>query len=455
MEGRAGAWIGAAACGVVLAACGVVLSACGNAHPNARSQLIAVSSGSPPAAAPSASVAAPACVPLDTELPEMVSVAELDLPVPEVLEPGGPVMAPFYEKLAKLLRGTATDHVRIGVLGDSNMTMDFITGEMRRKLQTRYGDAGHGFIALAKPWSHYWHRDVYQHESYGYQAYAVSTKPTNDGYYGFSGIVAESMQQGALTSVGTADPPSKVGLNVGRFDVFYLKRPKAGAFKMKVDGKEVATIDASASEVGLGHYRQEVDDGPHRADFVATNPYPIRFLGVTLEREKPGIIVDSLGVGAMNTRCMTTENADINQEMLRIRPYDLVVFMTGANDIYQANDVPTWLKQVIDVYRGALPDVPIILATPPDRGEYSSFAPTLEIIKQRRELAEQFKTGFWSTFEAMGGDASMSRFTRLRLAYADAVHFTEAGGAWIADRFTYAIWRGFKAYLAEHPCAGQ
>jgi lysophospholipase L1-like esterase len=385
----------------------------------------------------------------------MVAAEGIDPPVPELVEFGGAVMAPFYEKLARLLRGKATDHVRIGVLGDSNMTMDFITGEMRRKLQTRYGDAGHGFIALAKPWSHYWHRDVYQDMQFGYSAYAVSTKPLNDGYYGFSGIAAESEQQGAITSVGTADAPSIVGLAVGRFDVFYLKHPYFGSFTMKIDGREVATIPTESKDVEVGHYRADVDDGPHRADFVSATPRHVRFLGVTLERDKPGIIVDSLGVGAMNTHCMTHEDAALNEAMLRIRPYDLVVFMTGANDVYQLNDVPGWLEQVLAPYRAAKADLPIVLVAPPDRGERESDKPTLEVGKQRRELAEKFGTAFWSEFDAMGGKDSMALFKKMHLSYSDGVHFNEQGGAWMGDRFTRAIWQGFMSYLAAHPCAGQ
>lgn len=434
-----------------------LLAGCAGARDRVERAPIAKASEAPVASASaptSALPVAPACVPVKTELPGLVAVEGLDPPVPDVLEPGGAVMGPFYEKLAKLLRGKATDHVRIGVLGDSNMTMDFITGRMRRELQSRYGDAGHGFVALAKPWSHYLHRDVFQDMQFGYTAYAISTKPTMDAYYGFSGIVAESSQQGAITSIGTASPPSIVGLSVGQFDVFYLKHPLYGTFTVRIDGKDVETITTTSPEIGVGHYRVKVEDGPHRADLVAASPRPVRFLGATLEREKPGIIVDSLGVGAMNTRCMTRESPEFNQEMLRIRPYDLVVFMTGANDIYQKPDVPGWLEKVIAPYRASNPAIPILLVTPPDRGETESYAPTLEIIAQRRELAEKLQTGFWSMFEAMGGDASMSRFRRLKLAYSDAVHFNEAGGAWIADRFTYALWRGFMAYLDANPCAG-
>ena len=52
---------------------------------------------------------------------------------------------------AKLARGKATEHVRIAVYGNSNMTMDYMTGAMRRLLQSKFGDGGHGYVAMARP----------------------------------------------------------------------------------------------------------------------------------------------------------------------------------------------------------------------------------------------------------------------------------------------------------------
>jgi hypothetical protein len=75
-------------------------------------------------------------------------------------------LAPFLAKVAALVRGRAADHLRVAVYGDSNLTMDQMTGQMRRTLQGRYGDAGHGFVALGRPWAHYHHMDV-EHDCEG------------------------------------------------------------------------------------------------------------------------------------------------------------------------------------------------------------------------------------------------------------------------------------------------
>ena len=44
--------------------------------------------------------------------------------------------------------------------GDSPVTADSITADVRSLLQQHFGDAGHGFVLIAKPWAWYGHRGV-------------------------------------------------------------------------------------------------------------------------------------------------------------------------------------------------------------------------------------------------------------------------------------------------------
>jgi hypothetical protein len=395
---------------------------------------------------------APACEPLAVDVPE-IQAAPIDVALPPLVDDGH-TLAPFYERLARLARGGARDHVRIAVYGDSNMTMDFITGEMRRVLQRRYGDGGHGFVALGKPFSHYRHMDVKHHVRFGFASYAVSTKPLGDGGYGFSGIAAQSLQRGGITAVATADAPSPVGRAVSRVDFFYLKAPRFGAFEVRVDGAPGAPIDTRADAMSLGVHHLDLPDGPHAFDVVSDSVHPVRLLGAALERDRPGIVVDSLGVGSMNTKCMTRERPEINEPMLARRHYDLVVFMHGTNDAFTRADVPEYLAEVVAVHRAALPGVPILIVTPPDRGKTASFRLNELVVAQRREIARSLGTAFWSLFDAMGGQGSMARFYALRLAMSDGIHFNERGGAWVGDRLVALLLGGLRAYVAEHPDAG-
>src|SRR5262245_23141258 len=74
------------------------------------------------------------------------------------IEDESSAMDAFYTHLAATLR--KEEVTRILHYGDSLLTSDFISGTMRRRMQTKFGDAGHGFILLANPWEWYFHNDV-------------------------------------------------------------------------------------------------------------------------------------------------------------------------------------------------------------------------------------------------------------------------------------------------------
>lgn len=394
------------------------------------------------------------CEPLQVELPA-ISMTQHD---PEVVPPvvDGERLVPFYAKVARLLRGKADDHLRIGVYGDSNLTMDYTTGRMRRVLQGMYGDAGHGFVALARPWWAYTHMDV-QHGMWGsWEPYCYSTDPVPDRLYGIGGMASESTYSGASAWVQTALDSSPIGRTASRFEVFFLRRSGYGDVHVEVDGVRLASAKSDAEETSLGHLRVDVDDAPHKARFLAGDNGRVRLLGAVLERHlaQPSFVVDSFGIGAGNSRSLAGTNEALNREMLAKRGYDLIIFLNGANDGFTLKDTPDALKRVIANHRQVLPDTPVLIVSPADRGKNRTFHFTRQAVEQRKVIAKDNETAFWSLWEAMGGEGSMARFKHRGLARSDYIHWNEAGGAWAGDRLTYALWRDLNGYLQANPRAG-
>ncbi len=425
----------------------LALAACGSSPPSEPVPL--------PAQVPAVSPAKGACGPMrgPVTASSLAPVTAPNDPAPV------PIVRPealdgFYDALAKLARGRASDSVRIAVFGDSNLTMDFTSGRMRRRLQQRFGDAGHGFVALGKPWSHYRHMDVQHDVIGGWKAFAITTSPTGDGMYGLGGIAAENQYIGARTFAATAPEGSPVGGAVGRFDLFYFARPHGGEVGVRIDEQSPERLSTLAAQPGLGVRRFEVADGPHKIEVSATSNGSVRLFGVALERSEPGVVVDSFGVGALNTKTLGRHDPALFAAMLSARRYDLIVFMTGANDIFTMDAVPPTMKRIIATIRQSLPRASIMMMTPADRGLRKSMKETLAVVSQRREVAEGEGVALWDQFAAMGGQNSMGGFVRTKLAFKDAVHFTEAGGAFVGDRFIEALYQGFEAFVAKHPEAG-
>jgi lysophospholipase L1-like esterase len=420
-------------------------------------------SASAPSSAPAPVAATPpdTCPPLRLDLPQPVAIAGLDPSPVDVDDPHG-ALERFFERTALLLRGRAKDTVRIGVYADSNGTMDFMTGEMRRVLQTSHGDAGHGFVALARPWDWYRHQYVVtDYDDKAWDAFTVTTHPTPslDPWYGQGLIVAQSKQTGARTWVQTAPDGAPIGTSAGHFEVWYLAWPPGGAFDVKIDGEVKASADTRAQgEPHFGFVRVDVPDGPHKMVAVTRNARPVRLLGAVLERDPPGFQVDGLGVGSLNCLCVLRESEALDHEIYAHRPYDLVVFHIGSNTWNPAvMDPVECMKEVIARLRRAVPDVSVMVMTPPDWGEKGAkYTPRwlARAEKQLRQAADESGAAFFDFRSAMGGEGSMAKFLSMGLTQGDGVHFNARGGAFVGDRVVDALGRAFARWAEAHPKAG-
>src|SRR5207302_3056766 len=67
-------------------------------------------------------------------------------------------LKPFFQALWRTESKQAGAVTRILHYGDSPVTADSITADVRSLMQESFGDAGHGFILVAKPWDWYGHR---------------------------------------------------------------------------------------------------------------------------------------------------------------------------------------------------------------------------------------------------------------------------------------------------------
>ena len=382
---------------------------------------------------------------------EPFAVEQTNQDPPLVPIANGDRLAHFYAKVAALLRGEAQHSIRIAVYGDSNLIQDFQTGQMRRRLQARFGDAGHGIVSVGRPWWAYVHMDV-KHGSKGWTTYAVSTDPAPDRLYGLTGISADSFGTRSAAWVETARKDAPVGVTADTFDIFYHPYDKA-SFEVRVDGRSLGIVEA-AGQGPLGVHHVEVDDTPHRLEVLPRGS--LRLFGISLERRaaKPSFVVDSFGVGALNSRSQAMKDPALEEAMLRARDYDLVVFHTGHNDGFTHAETPRALASIIAMHRRALPNAPILMLTPADRGKTDTMYFTRIAVEQRREIAADNQTALWDLFEAMGGRRSMGRFKARGLAASDYVHFNQPGGAWVGDRLLHALWEDLARYLTAHPDAG-
>jgi lysophospholipase L1-like esterase len=361
----------------------------------------------------------------------------------------------FFAALARTALKQPGATTRIAHMGDSLVEMDLVSGEMRRRMQEKWGDAGHGFIHVSRPQPWYKPYDVVHEPSAEWIAYAINDTSLPDRHFGLGGGVSVAYKAKAEATIGTADR-GKYGRSVSRFEVLFPIEPQGGPLEIALDGKRVGTVNTAGSPPRDAYAVVSAPDGAHKLTLTAMAKN-LRVYGVIMERDVPGVVYDSLGVNGTGIDAYLTINKEHWINELRHRNPDLVILGFGGNEVrsnYKPEAVRGNVKAVVNIVRGALPNASILLVGPLDsavKQGTSMVSPAIlpQIIAAQREAASELKIAYWSLFDAMGGAGSMARWYEAspRLGAGDLVHPTPKGGEVLGDMFFRAMMQGFAEYL--------
>lgn len=391
------------------------------------------------------------CVAPRFKVPEPRSAA-VDPPLPRIEHPDR--LREFFRKAILMDRGQLGRPLRIAFYGDSNLTLDFLSGELRRILQLQHGDGGHGYVAVGKPWRWYQHIDVHHDWVGEWRFYCPTTLRDRRRLYGSAGIAAATRSPGAMGKFATATGDSPVGKTITRFGAYYLEASKGGDFALVADGEEKRVVSTQGEGPSTGYAEIELPDAPHELQVVAKTRREIRLFGVVLERDR-GVVVDSLGIGGVGYYALAELEPKTTEQMLRHRNYDLVMFLLGTN-LFRAGDNARALGEIIALHRKANPEVSFLVMSPPDqvanKGAKHSKPSIVKVSEQLEAAAEEHQAAFWDFRGAMGGGASMATFYRHGLAGGDLYHFTKTGAAFMGSRIAHVLWQELDSYSQAHGC---
>jgi lysophospholipase L1-like esterase len=382
--------------------------------------------------------------------------AEPDAPAFE--DPTGRALDPFYESLARVEAGSHGARARVLYYGDSIVAADWVTSTLRRKLQRRFGDGGHGFVLLANAWAGYSHRHVDRFASEGWKVSRVVGPFAEDGLYGLGGVSFVAEGPGVLAQVGTADA-GDIGRAVSRFVVSYVEQPHGGDLALRVDKGEPLIVSTRGDAPVARAVAVEAPDGPHRLEVRSAGRGRVRVFGVDLERDAPGVVVDALGIVGCRLRLLDkSDDAHWAGELARRSPA-LVAFAYGANESEDGSAYPmdAYERTARAVYaqaRAAVPGAGCLIVGPLDRADkegerYVTRKVILSMNEVQRRLAAELGCAFFDTFRQMGGKGSMGRWIQRGLGSPDLVHPTDPGaqiiGTWLYD----ALLAGYEGWRAR------
>ena len=381
-------------------------------------------------------------------LPAPVKPPEIETGPPTSLIDATGQMHFFYEALARTQarQGIA----KVLHYGDSPVTADSITADARAMLQSQYGDAGHGFVLIAKPWSWYTHRGV-DIASSGWIVETASTAPrARDNLHGFGGVSFKGVV-GATSRIKLPDARHT------RLEVLYLRQPNGGEFRIDAAGEPIDTISTDGEGKSTGYASVALPEATSQVKLTVTKG-TVRLFGIELEKPGPGVIYDSIGLnGASVQHLLRFFDAGQWTEQLQHENPDLIVINYGTNESvypkYVDSQYASELKQVLARVHAASPRSSILIMSPMDRGERTQGVirtmPIMpKIVDVQNQTAIDAGCAFFNTFQAMGGPGTMARWydNKPRLVSADYTHPLPGGAAVIGKLLDQALVEGYERW---------
>jgi lysophospholipase L1-like esterase len=431
----------------------------GDMLPNPRELITFKSSSGSDASIPGSGV--------ETSAEETYSATATDQPVivgsEHPIEDPAKALDSFYASLARTDARQPGAITRITHYGDSPITNDGITSTVRRLLQEKFGDAGHGFILMDRPWAWYGHDAITFTSGGGWDDNPMGPG-SNAGEFGLGGVSFRASGPGKYARFAPAST-GETGKNFSRMEVYYLTEPGGGQFSVSVNKENAHTISAAGEGLTSGFHEIKAPQPGANTFEVQSLGGSVRLFGAVIENEGPGVVYDSLGVnGAYAGLLVSAMNESHWAEQLRHRNPNLVVINYGTNESQYASPDQMQryekdLHEVIRRVRNALPNVAILITTPMDRGKRVAGGKIITmpsipmIVEMQRRVALDENVAFFNTFQAMGGEGTMAKWYagkgKNHLVGGDLTHPT-AEGSEVVGRLIYeAIMDGYAKYKAR------
>lgn len=315
-------------------------------------------------------------------------------------------------------------------IGDSHTAGDFLTDQLRMRLQARLGNGGMGWAMPMQVPGQRLARVSFEHNGWE----LISSRKSGAADYPFGGLIAQVVSEHAVLTI-----KSKQGSPLQRITAIIRQGPNDAPLLIS---------DVSGQQQFLSS--PTLDGRWHKVTFGARLPLTVvaegsqetAIGGWWLSTPEAGAIVSAVGINGAKQSQWNRWRSDWMQDMDSGQP-NLIAIAYGTNEAFdEALDEAAMrndLGAAIDQLRERFPHAAVLILGAPESlsaqvGSCGVRAPSLDAVQRiQKEVAENRKAMFWDWQHSMGGACSMKRWISEGLARSDGVHFTPTGYAHLGD----------------------
>jgi lysophospholipase L1-like esterase len=257
-------------------------------------------------------------------------------------------------------------------IGDSHTAADFLTGELRRRLQARYGRGAPGYVTAGKPHIGVRSSSLKITASSGWSYKSLQRPDAAAPEFWLSGYNAVASAVGEVMTFGTERPQA-----FETIEIEVLRQPGGGTIDVKLDGVIETTYNLASPKVEPVVIRLVPSRGAtermRELSIKITGAGQVSVASVAIHNKQSGVTYNSIGYpGAQASLLNKFTSRLFANDLMRINP-QIVVLAFGTNEAFNEKlDLPAYAKtyeRIVDKIRSALPRAVIVVVGPPDFAE--------------------------------------------------------------------------------------
>jgi lysophospholipase L1-like esterase len=361
-------------------------------------------------------------------------------------------LEPLFHKM-HLQRTQGGRKINILHIGDSHILGNYLTREVRARLQEAFGDAGRGLIFPYRLADSNGPRDYLVSGEGGWSGSNCNRNQAAEVPIGAAGFQLETGNPKAELTFRLRDTASS------QTDYF----TKVTIFHRKTD----AQYDLAVSDEISHQEAQLVIEGDYSRSYYFDRPVGqvtikakktdakqkrLTFDGISLENEYAGVIYHSIGVNGATFEDFSRAK-HFAKGVADLYP-DVIIFSFGTNEgqgYTTAAAVRRSIQTLVSQIREHSPTSLILLTTPADsylRGK--GFNPYLtEMSEVIRTYARTHGYALWDLYNITGGENSAQSWKSRGLMSGDSVHYSKAGYIVQGKMLYQSFIKGYNQYVEE------
>lgn len=361
---------------------------------------------------------------------------------------GDPNAAAFLGQLRALESGSAREQVRIMQLGDSHTAGDYFTGQLRNRLQTRFGNAGMGWLTPGYVINQ--RSDQALLRTAGSWQMSNSKTPSNNGLFPLGGLFNQASADSTL-EIAAKQVPAE-----GLWRVSVWLRTAQTPWQLWLPSGEQRILASTGDSPGEWNLVSAVIDAGNVSGLKLLAPPGGALGGMALDRLSPGVTLDAIGINGAKASVISRWDPQTLREQMSWRKPGLIILAYGTNEAFDnqfsADVFEREYRQVVRQLRQSAPSAALLIVGAPssakkkapyvDAGCRIGVAPgLLPVMRIQRRIAQEEHTLYWDWAAFMGGQCGAAFWSKTNppLIRADLVHMSAEGYTSSADALFEAI----------------